>query len=391
MPVNRHSGSPSTGQPSEIVDGALRDRHDGERTRQQMEPVVRQPHAEAERHERVRVVHGDLRRRSAAIAGEPSGRPRPPPPSRTQRRDEQRQRRTASASTGASDATPSACANHASRPQTGADHAERVQQAAEREQHRERGDVRGAAPTGRCPIAGRVSASSAPGTRAASAMLSCGHACTQSRQSVQSMLPTFSGRNSRSSQPRCSDDLGRLGLPPPLDAIDRPAGPARVGLLDPQLERRHRRRDEVELADRTEVLAEASRRGTPDRRPARRRSRRAPDRPSRAAAPRDRTARSRTARRRTARSPIHFVRSRAGSGSHGGRTRAARVAHQHERTAGAEQVAGREQRDDQQSAVVHPGEDRREVGRIDARRRTGRRTTTSAARASRTSWNAVRA
>ena len=40
---------------------------------------------------------------------------------------------------------------------------------------------------------------------------------------------------------------------------------------------------------------------------------------------------------------------------------AARVAHEDERTAGAEQIAGREERDDQQSAVVHPREDGGEI------------------------------
>ena len=49
----------------------------------------------------------------------------------------------------------------------------------------------------------RRSSSSAPGTPTASATLSCGHACTQSRQNVQSRFPTLNGRKSPSSQPRC--------------------------------------------------------------------------------------------------------------------------------------------------------------------------------------------
>ena len=44
----------------------------------------------------------------------------------------------------------------------------------------------------------------------------------------------------------------------------------------------------------------------------------------------------------------------------------ARVADEHERTPHAEQIAGREQRDDQQAAVVHPRQDRREIGRVDS-------------------------
>ena len=46
---------------------------------------------------------------------------------------------------------------------------------------------------------------------------------------------------------------------------------------------------------------------------------------------------------------------------------AAGVAHEHERTAGAEQVAGREQGNDQQPAVVHPREHRGEVSRCELR------------------------
>jgi hypothetical protein len=46
---------------------------------------------------------------------------------------------------------------------------------------------------------------------------------------------------------------------------------------------------------------------------------------------------------------------------------AARVADEHERAARAEQVAGRQQRHDQQSAVVDPRQNGREVCRIDSR------------------------
>src|SRR5580700_1910764 len=40
------------------------------------------------------------------------------------------------------------------------------------------------------------------GKRLSIPMLSCGQACTQSRQKVQSIFPTFSGRNSANSHPR---------------------------------------------------------------------------------------------------------------------------------------------------------------------------------------------
>jgi hypothetical protein len=43
------------------------------------------------------------------------------------------------------------------------------------------------------------------------------------------------------------------------------------------------------------------------------------------------------------------------------------VTHQHERAAGAEQIAGREQGHDQQAAIVHPGYDGCEIGWSDLR------------------------
>ena len=85
-------------------------------------------------------------------------------------------------------------------------------------------------------------------------MLSCGQACTQSRHIVQSRLPTFIGRKSPSSQPRCATcpACSRTAF----DAIRRPARSTRLAFDDAQFGRRHRRGHEVELADGAEVLAE---------------------------------------------------------------------------------------------------------------------------------------
>ena len=142
----------------------------------------------------------------------------------------------------------------------------------------------------------------------------------------------------------------------------------------------------------TEVLAErgAGEHQIHDQRATR--STRAPDRPSRAAAPRDRTARSRTARRRRARSPIHLVRSQRGKREPRRPTRrpASRTSTNGQPV--QNRLPAASSADDQQAAVVHPREDRREVGRIDARRRARpSQTTSSGERRSRTSWNAVRA
>ena len=206
----------------------------------------------------------------------------------------------------------------------------------------------------------RSSSSSAPGTPTAIATLSCGHACTQSRQKVQSRLPTLAGRNRPSSQPRCLV-CGRPLMQSNVRQVAQVSG-----LPDLHLQRRHRRCDEVELANRTQVLAEgrAGKHHIDRERGAevgehqhRRASRQRPQieqlvaeehgdeqqdadpfgaQPARPAEPR-------------------LV------------DPASDVAHQHERAACAEQIAGRQQGDDQQSAIVHPGHDRREIGRCDLR------------------------
>ncbi len=64
---------------------------------------------------------------------------------------------------------------------------------------------------------------------------------------------------------------------------------------------------------------------------------------------------------------IHLPRRRFGH-SRAGRVKAATpIANEHERASRAEEVAGGEERDDEQSAVVHPGEDRRQIAGCDVR------------------------
>ena len=88
----------------------------------------------------------------------------------------------------------------------------------------------------------------------------------------------------------------------------------------------------------------------------------------RAAATTDRTARSvnRTAANSDSRDPLAAQPRRASR--HRGRVQPpSPVADADERTAGAEDVAGRQQRDDEQAAIVHPRQQRREIARRELR------------------------
>ncbi len=212
----------------------------------------------------------------------------------------------------------------------------------------------------------RASASSRPGARAVSAMLSCGQACTQSRQNVQSMLPTLAGRKSPSSQPRCTTTCGDCGRAPAGDAIRRGAGLTRRTLADLQLQRRHRRGYEIELSDRAEMLTE--RRALEDRVDDERGGEIGQD----------------EIRRRARQRPQveELVAEENGDEEHEGQPLAAQalrpvqyrrvqpprpVSRQDKGTPGAEEVAGREQRDNQETPIVDPGEDRGEICRGDIR------------------------
>ena len=193
---------------------------------------------------------------------------------------------------------------------------------ARRRRHRERDDQRGerrtpppaAATSGRrasVPMPERrpASSSSRPGTRTASAMLSCGHARTQSKHSVQSRLPTLDGRNSPSSQPRCRDHgrVARCRRRPLMQSAVRHVRQV-SRLTHPQLGWRHRGRDEVELADGAEVLAEH--RAGEQHVHGHRRAEVAEDQPcgGRAAAPTGRRARRQTARATSSAMPDHLPR-----------------------------------------------------------------------------------
>ena len=97
------------------------------------------------------------------------------------------------------------------------------------------------------------------------ATLSCGHACTQSRQNVQSRLPTFDGRNRPSSQPRWTTGADGARRPSRPGLARRPLMQSAVRqvrhvprVAHRQFHRGQRRRHEVELPDRADVLAEAA-------------------------------------------------------------------------------------------------------------------------------------
>ena len=201
MPVSRQSGSPRAASrtrrsPARCVTGTM-----VSAPGQQMKAVVRQPHPESEWHQRIRVIHGDLRDRALPVASQGSPRVRAAPPSSTngdhdQRADEQHRKRRRF---GYDAERPR---HHGLDAATGRGHPERVQQAAEHEDHRQRGDVPPLARIGRCPIGAAVGELRAgharrrarccrAGTRARSRGRACSPCCRPS-----------SGRNSRSSQPR---------------------------------------------------------------------------------------------------------------------------------------------------------------------------------------------
>ena len=200
MPVSRHSGSPSTAHPEEVDRRALRHRHDGERAGQQVEAVVGEPHSKTKRNERVGELQSRLRTgpRRRARPAESLQRPRRRGllGSSTETDEEHRRER------GRFRAPAHRAHERALDGRSRRGHREARSAAREREQHRQHGDI---APVGQAADAGTALdlEQFRAGTRNASATLSCGQACTQSRQNVQSRLPTLAGRNSPSSQPRC--------------------------------------------------------------------------------------------------------------------------------------------------------------------------------------------
>ena len=133
-------------------------------------------------------------------------------------------------------------------------------------------------------------------------------------------------------------------------------------LADLQLQRRHRRGDEIELSDRAEMLTE--RRALEDRVDDERRGEISED-----------EVRGRAWQRPQVE---ELVAEENGDEEHEGQPLASQplrpvqyrrvqpprpVPRQDKRTTGAEEVAGREQRDDQETAIVDPGEDRGEICR----------------------------
>ena len=199
----------------------------------------------------------------------------------------------------------------------------------------------------------RGSTSSSPGTRVAIAMLSCGHACTQSRQKVQSRFPALAGRKSDNSHPRRSTRDGTVSIAPSLDAVDGPTRPARVGLPHLHFERRHRRCDEAELTDRAEVLTEG--RSGEQKIDRERNGEITQHEPGCRARQRPQIVELVYEKHRDEqRDADPFDAKPARPSSRGRPQTPPGVAHEHEWAAGAEEVSGRQQREDQPSTVVHP-------------------------------------
>ncbi len=163
-------------------------------------------------------------------------------------------------------------------------------------------------------------------------------------------------------------DQRRLGRPTPGNAVFSSARLARRRLLDSEFERRDCRRDEVELTDRADVLAE--RRALEHEIHGKRRDK------VRQHEVRGRRWQCPQVEQLVGEEHRHEQDDRDPFATQTRRPRPrwrvgapTPVAHEHERTSGAEQVAGRQQRDDQQPAIVDPGEDRGKVGRGEIRAR----------------------
>jgi hypothetical protein len=170
------------------------------------------------------------------------------------------------------------------------------------------------------------------------------------------MLPTFALQHHR----------WGLRRPAALDAVHRAAGVASAHVLHSQLERRHRRGHEVELANRAQIFAEVGARE--DQIDNERGRKVCEDEICRGARQRPEIEQLVAEQHRDKQRDADPFRAEPSREAKPGRPDAAtRVANEYERTARAEQVAGGEQRDHQQPAIVHPRQDGRKVGRIDSR------------------------
>ena len=213
-----------------------------------------------------------------------------------------------------------------------------------------------------------VSLSSSPGRRVMRAMLSCGHACTQSRHNVQSRFPTFDGQEQGelAASLHDGDGAGHRGvrLPASLDAVHRATGSAGTDVAHSQLRRRQHGRHEIELPDRAHVLAEARARkqhvdherdGEIGDHEPRRGTRKAPEV--------EQLVGEEHPREQDDGRP--FVRKARGQRKAGCANRRPASRTRIIGQPGAEQVPDRKERDYQQASVVDPAEDRRQIARSD--------------------------
>ena len=224
------------------------------------------------------------------------------------------------ASTGPSDCAPRTFARPCSIVRAGRRHPERVDETTEHENDDEGGNITPARqPSDARPAAGIDE-------------LEPGHACRERDVVVRAGVHTVQAegaievadlrREKQRQLATTAQDSRRNGfIPSPLDAINRSTRPACLRLPHLQFERRHRRRDEAELADRTEILAEGRAGEQQIDRPGPRRSSRGRATLLREAiAHRSNSSYVKSTPMKSA-MPIHFTRSHRGHFSDGARSR----------------------------------------------------------------------
>ena len=191
MPANRHIGSPSGTANQEVDRRALRDGNNRQRAGQEVKAVVGEPDAEAERDQRSTRI---APRRPAERSG--CGRRQATRDGRRQPTSERPARRPARSGRDAEHQAPPTRPHDARQPLLELRTPARPSRTRSADRRRRTGpparQCRAGRSAGRCRSALDLQ-HSAPGTRTASATLSCGQACTQSRQNVQSRLPTLAG------------------------------------------------------------------------------------------------------------------------------------------------------------------------------------------------------
>ena len=241
----------------------------------------------------------------------------------------------------------------------GRNHGERIQQRAEHEQHDEERDVRTIAEPANPGSPARVEQLQARRAhRNRDVVVRARLHAVQAERAVD--VADFGGQVQPQLATSLHDQVRRLRRSAPGDAVRRPARLAGRRVPDPQLERRHGRRNEIELPNRTQMLAE--RPALENQIDCQRRAKVCEDQIRGAARQRPEIEELVGEQHRGEKNDGDPLAAKALRPQPRWRVKApAPIPNEHERAAGAEEVAGGEERDDEQAAVVHPGEDRCEV------------------------------